>query len=194
MSNQPDQPQQYSGTPPDHTPPSYAPQPATPPAGSENPAGGQNPYGQNAYGQNAAQNYGQSPYGQNPYGQNPYSAPQTGQFTAPQFAAPTYYQGGPGYVDATSGPRGLSLASMIIGLGSLFLAGWLIIPQIVGIVLGHVALKKESPQGNPFSITGLITNYLALLIYIGIYAFVIFALMTMGDFSNGSEATWSARR
>ena len=184
MSNQPDQPQQYSGTPPDRTPPSYTPLPATPPAGSENPAGGQNPYGQN-YGQN---------YGQSPYGQNPYGAPQTGQFAQPQFAAPTYYQGGPGYVDATSGPRGLSLASMIIGLVSLLAGvGFFIIPQIVGIVLGHVALKKESPQGNPFSITGLITNYLALLIYIGIYAFVIFALMNISDFSTGPESTWSAR-
>ncbi|WP_345385057.1 hypothetical protein [Arthrobacter cryoconiti] len=136
--------------------------------------------------------YGQSPYGKVPYGQNPYGAPQGGQFQQPQFAAPTYYQGGPGYVDATSGPRGLSLASMIIGLTSLFVAGWFIIPQIVGIVLGHMGVAKESPQGKPFSITGLITNYLALVIYGGLYAFFIFGLAIMANDSGSYSSGYSS--
>lgn len=147
MSNQPDQPQPYSGRPPGYTPPGYMAQPTPPP-----------PYG--------------APEQQQPFGQNPYG-PATGQSAQPQFVAPTSYQGGPGYIDSTSGPRGLSLSSMIIGLASLFVAGWFIIPQLVGIVLGHIGLSKESPQGRPFSITGLITNYLALLIYGGIYVFFI---------------------
>ncbi|MDJ0316689.1 MULTISPECIES: hypothetical protein [Arthrobacter] len=63
---------------------------------------------------------------------------------------------------------------MILGLSSLILVGFMIVPQIVGIVLGHIGLRRESPQGRAFSITGLITNYLALLIWGVIYAFYIF--------------------
>ncbi|MEO8223062.1 MAG: DUF4190 domain-containing protein, partial [Specibacter sp.] len=116
------------------------------------------------------------------------------QFGAQQYAAPTYYQGGPGYVDNTSGPRGLSLASMIIGLVSLVAgAGFFMVPQIVGIVLGHMGLKKESPQGRSFSITGLITNYLALLIYGALYGFVLFTIAVMGfdSYTPASDGyTW----
>ncbi len=164
MSNQPDQPQPYSGTP--AGPPG---QPVVPPYGMpEQP-----------------QPYAQNPYAQNPYGQNPYGAPG-------QYAAPTSYLGGPGYVDSTSGPRGLSLSSMIIGLASLFVAGWFIIPQIVGIVLGHIGLSRESPQGRPFSITGLITNYLALLIYVGIYVFFIYVVASFRDYSTDTGDAWSS--
>ncbi|MCQ9162561.1 MULTISPECIES: DUF4190 domain-containing protein [unclassified Arthrobacter] len=161
MSNQPEQPQPYSGTPPAYGPPDYVAQP------------------------------GRQPYGQQGYGQNPYGAPAQVQFSQPQYGPPAHYQGAPGYVDAGSGPRGLSLSSMIIGLASLFIAGWLIIPQIVGIVLGHIALSRESPQGRPFSITGLVTNYLALLIYLGIYAFLIYVVATFDGASTTGD-TWSS--
>lgn len=175
----------------------YGQQPQAPQApqyGQEQQAPQAPHYGQEQYGQQpqAQPQYGQSPYGKVPYGQNPYGAPQSGQFQQPQFAAPTYYQGGPGYVDATSGPRGLSLASMIIGLTSLFVAGWFIIPQIVGIVLGHMGVAKESPQGKPFSITGLITNYLALVIYGGLYAFFIFGLAIMANDSGSYSSGYSS--
>jgi hypothetical protein len=122
------------------------------------------------------------------YPGQPAPQPQYGQ---PQYGAPTNYLGGPGYVDATSGPRGLSLSSMIIGLTSLFIAGWFIVPQIVGIVLGHIGLSRESPQGRPFSITGLVTNYLALLIYVGIYAFFIYLAASLTTYSTGTGDTWS---
>lgn len=211
MSNQPEQPQYQPGMPQDYTPPGYTPAPAAPPVFDAPPADfqGQNqqfnnpqapfqpPYGQvnqDPYGQPFAQPYGLPPLDQHGQPiQNPYGAPIPGQFGAPQFAAPTYYQGGPGYIDATSGPRGMSLASMIIGLSSLFIAGWLIVPQIIGIVLGHIGLSKESPQGKPFSITGLITNYLALLVYGGLYLFLIFIWSVMGteSYSPSSEPyTW----
>ncbi|MCU6480385.1 DUF4190 domain-containing protein [Arthrobacter sp. A2-55] len=183
MSNQPDQPQQYPGTPPGYTPPGYTAPPGPPQSDVPYTPPSDNPYGQPPYGQN--------PYGQPQYGQNPYGGP-AGQFQQPQFAPPTFYQGGPGYIDATSGPRGLSLSSMIIGLVSLFIAGWLIVPQIVGIVLGHIGMKKESPQGKPFSITGLITNYLALVIYVGIYAFLVFLASSLSYDPNASSSEWSS--
>lgn len=176
-----DQSNQYPGAPDGYTPPGYVADPA-PLNLQKQPAPFQP--GQNYPGQNYP--------GQNYSGQPTYGAPVTGQFAQPQFNAPTYYQGGPGYIDATSGPRGMSLASMIIGLTSLFLVGWLIVPQLVGIVLGHVGMAKESPQGRPFSITGLITNYLALVIYGGMYAFFIFFLATAGAFSESTGETWSS--
>lgn len=170
VSDQPDQPQPYSGAHPGYTPPGGSPQQPSPPPGyPAPPAPGQGGYGQNPYGQN--------PYGQPPYGQ-------------PAYLAPTSYQGGPGYVDAASGPRGLSLASMIIGLTSLFLAGWLIVPPIVGIVLGHIGLRKESPQGKPFSITGLITSYLALVLYLAIYALGIYLYAALIE--GGTDAGFTS--
>ncbi|POH59348.1 DUF4190 domain-containing protein [Arthrobacter glacialis] len=180
MSNQPEQPQPEPGQPGSPTPPYAAPavpdsflgqnqQFQNPPAPQYGPpAGGQ--YGQQA--PFAQQPYAQQHYAQQPYGQQPY---------AQHYGGPTYYQGGPGYADKTSGPRGMSLASMIIGLVSLVAGfGFFMVPQIVGIVLGHIGLKKESPQGRSFSITGLITNYLALLIYGALYGFVLFGLAMMG--------------
>ncbi|WP_062008358.1 MULTISPECIES: hypothetical protein [Arthrobacter] len=131
---------------------------------------------------------------QQPYPGMPQDYTPPGYMTAPgpPFAAPTYYQGGLGYVDNTSGPRSLSLASMIIGLSSLFVVGWFIVPQIIGIILGHIGLSKESPQGKPFSITGLVTNYLALLVYGGLYFFFIVVFAALGaDSSSPSSQTYT---
>lgn len=166
MSNQPEQPQPYPGQPANYTPPGYIAPPVPPQY--ETPPAPDNYYGGQQQFQNApAPQYGQ-PQFQNPPGS--------------QYSAPTYYQGGSGYVGVNSGPRGFSLTSMILGLTSLILVGFMIVPQIVGIVLGHIGLRKESPQGRAFSITGLITNYLALLIWGVIYAFYIFFFaMIMSD-------------
>lgn len=96
-----------------------------------------------------------------------------------------YYQGGPGYIGTTTGPRGLSLTSMILGLASLVAgAGFFIVPQIVGIVLGHLGLRREDPQGRGFAITGLITNYLALVIWGLLYIFMIFVIAAAESGSN----------
>lgn len=106
--------------------------------------------------------------------QQPYAQP-------PQFNAPTYYQGGPGYPGSV-GPKSLSLTSMIVGLASLVLVGFLIVPQIVGVILGHMGLKRESPQGRGFAIAGLVLNYLALLIYgliVGIW--IVIALLAVAS-------------
>lgn len=158
MSDQPDTPQPYM--PPSYNSPPVPPymQPA-PPAQSAAPVP---PY----YAQPAA-----------PAAQQPYSQP-------PQFNAPTYYQGGPGYPGPV-GPKGMSLTSMIVGLASIVLVGFLIVPQIVGIILGHMGLKRESPQGRGFAIAGLVLNYLALLIY-GIIVGIWFAIVLVAASSSGS--------
>lgn len=160
MSDQPDTPQPYM--PPGYNSPPVPPyvQPA-PPVQSGQPVP---PY----YAQPVA-----------PAAQQPYSQPS-------QFNSPTYYQGGPGYPPPV-GPKGMSLTSMIVGLASLFLVGFLIVPQIVGIILGHLGLKRESPQGRGFAIAGLVTNYLALVIWgivVGIWVILVLV-------AAGSSASYS---
>ena len=152
MSDQPESPQPYM-------PPGYNSPPVPPyvqPAQSAAPVP---PY----YAQPAQS---AAPYA--PAAQQPYAQP-------PQFNAPTYYQGGPGYPGSV-GPKSLSLTSMIVGLASLVLVGFLIVPQIVGVILGHMGIKRESPQGRGFAIAGLVLNYLALLVYgliVGIWIAIV---------------------
>lgn len=171
MSNQPDQPQPYPGEEPNQAPAGYY-APAVPPY--QAPVAPESVRSQNAHFQDP-------PVASAPYGQPHYVAQQAPQYwnqQAPQHGAPAYYQGTPAY--AVSGPRGLSLTSMILGLTSLILLGFLIVPQIIGIILGHLGIRRESPQGRAFAITGLITNYLALLIWGGLYVFMIIGLAAMG--------------
>ncbi len=70
-----------------------------------------------------------------------------------------YSPGSPGGGQQPGGPQGLSLASMIIGLSSLLFIDWLMLPQLAGVILGHMGLRRESSQGHSFAVTGLITNH-----------------------------------
>ncbi len=104
----------------------------------------------------------------------PYGAPNYG---TSKYGAPAYYQDPQGLTPqpgAVTGPQGLSLTSMIIGLASLIFVGGLMVPQIVGLVLGIFGIQRESPQGRGFALTGIITNSLALLIYAALWAFGLF--------------------
>ncbi|WP_051389379.1 DUF4190 domain-containing protein [Arthrobacter sp. 35W] len=140
------------------------------------------PYGQQPYGQQPADPqapYGQQPYGQpgqpGPYGQQPYAqqpAPYGQQPYAQQpYGQPAYY------APASTGPKALSITSMVLGLASLVLGfGFLILPQIAGIITGHMAMKKEAPQGKAFYLTGLISSYLALVGYVLVWVLIIVSL------------------
>ncbi len=57
-------------------------------------------------------------------------------------------------------PKGLSLASMVLGICSIFL-GWTFIAPIVGFILGMVGLRRE-PAGKGMARTGVILNALML--------------------------------
>lgn len=98
-----------------------------------------------------------------------------------------YPPGTAGFPDASEGSSALSLASMIIGLVSLVFVGWLVVPQVVGIVFGHIGLVREQPQGRSFAVTGLITGYLALLIYAGIWIVGLFLLRTIGGYEYSTR-------
>lgn len=60
-------------------------------------------------------------------------------------------------------PKGLSVASMVLGLVSIFLGFTFILP-IIGFVLGLVGLKKE-PAGRGMAITGVVLSGLILAIW-----------------------------
>lgn len=200
VSNQPDQPQPYTGQPEGYVPPGYIAPPVAPYQDAQYQApqeqvpqqqAAQYPTPQYQADQYQTPQYpapaSQGMYnGQNQQFQTPQASPYAQQFPnpqGPQYAAPTYYQGGPGYMEANSGPRGLSLTSMIIGLASLVVGfGFLLIPQIVGVILGHLGLGRENPQGRAFAVTGLITNYLALLIFGGLYALMFIGIMSSGSY------------
>ena len=171
MTNQPDQPA--------HTPdqPPYAPSGSEPvQQGWAAPAGPGGQFPQQTYPQPP---YGQVPYAQNQYGQNQYG--QNAHVPNP-------------YAEPASGPTGLSLSSMVIGIVSLVFLGWLMVPQIVGIVLGHIGLHKESPQGRGYAIAGLITGYLALAIYAGIYLVGLLFLGLLGSNFSEHEVTYASIR
>lgn len=86
---------------------------------------------------------------------------------------PAYPGGGYGQVPADQSGTGLSIASMVIGILSVIGGFTLVIPPIVGVVLGHMGLKRE-PRGRGFAIAGLVTNYLSIaFLVLGILALVL---------------------
>ena len=124
----------------------------------------QNPYQQNQYQQNPYQQnqYQQDPYQQDPYRQNPY-----------QQVPPT-----PGYQPPNGGSKGLAVAALVCGIGSIPLGLFTSFPGtilgIIALILGIVALKKKQPQG--FGIAGIITGIAGAVI--GIIMLII-ALMVL---------------
>jgi hypothetical protein len=125
---------------------------------------------------------------QNPYAQpNPYAAAPAAPAAQPNpyAAAPTApqpYSYGP-YVPQP--PKGLSIASMSLGIGGLLFSfaglGFLIV--VGAIITGHLAAKRQ-PYAKGFWITGLVTGYLGLGFSL-IYG-VIWLLFIIAAFSSGS--------
>ena len=61
----------------------------------------------------------------------------------------------------------------MIGILSVIGGFTLVIPPIVGVVLGHMGLKRE-PRGRGFAIAGLVTNYLSIaFLVLGILLIVL---------------------
>ncbi|WP_246036577.1 DUF4190 domain-containing protein [Sinomonas susongensis] len=173
-------------------------------AHSQNPSGqnasGQNPYGQNPYGQNpysqpqGSSPYSQSPYGQGSYGQGPYSSSPYGQGSQSQPTPPPYGQQYPPsygyqqcpqpYAYAQPEPRTLSIVSMVCGIASLLGFGFLLLPQLAAIVLGHLALSRE-PAGRGLAIAGLATGYFCLLITVVVIAFIVIGIASISQYHSG---------
>lgn len=103
----------------------------------------------------AAPGYGGAGYGGAGYGYAP---------------APAYGYGAPLQPGQTEG-TGRSVASMIIGIISIVGGFALFVPPIIGVILGHMGLKRE-PNGRGMAIAGLVMNYLSL-------AFVLLGLVLL---------------
>ncbi|WP_085528541.1 DUF4190 domain-containing protein [Kocuria massiliensis] len=102
----------------------------------------------------------QSP--QQPYNpQQHYSPAQPQQSYAPQPV---------NYLQAPAEPKGMSVASMVIGLVNIFM-GWTVILPIIGLILGLVGLRKE-PAGRGMAITGVILSGLIVLGWVVIFLFL----------------------
>ena len=178
---------------PGDSPAGYEPPQFVPPQGPSIPAPplyDQNHYGQNQYGAGQFSQPGEysqpgdqygaayaqppSPYGQgsSPYGQPAYGQPAYGQ---PAYGQAAYY-GMP-----AQQPKGLSIASMVLGISSVML-GWFVVPQIAAIITGHLALRRE-PSGKGMSITGLVLGYLCLLGYGAFWLLLIIGLTYSSTYS-----------
>ena len=123
-----------------------------------------------------AAGYGGAGYGDAGYGGAGYDAagyaPAYGQGGAPYgYGAPL----APGQTEGT----GRSVASMIIGILSIIGGLTLLFPPIVGVILGHMGLKRE-PNGRGMAIAGLVMNYLSLaLLLLGVVLVTILIVAGM---------------
>jgi Domain of unknown function (DUF4190) len=127
---------------------------------------------------------------------DPYAQPVQPGYVAPGYApgyAPAYQ---PGYYGAPQPPKGLSIASMVLGIAGVVLGIWYgigLFPSIAAIITGHMAQKRQ-PHARGFWIAGLITGYVGLLFsLIGVALLVIVivviangagAASSFGDFGN----------
>lgn len=75
---------------------------------------------------------------------------------------------------STQPERGLSIASMVLGILSLFF-GWTVVVPIVGVVLGAMGLKRE-PEGRTFALAGLWINGAILVLGLILLVIVIVAI------------------
>ncbi|NKX55111.1 DUF4190 domain-containing protein [Arthrobacter sp. E918] len=103
------------------------------------------------------------PYGYQPgYGMQ--QPPGYGTYGTPGYGQPGYGLGQPA-------ARGLSVAALVCGLVSMVTIGLFFIPQILAIVFGHLALRRE-PAGRTMALAGLIMGYIVAAIWAVLLFFV----------------------
>ena len=97
-------------------------------------------------------------------------------------AQPTAYAAPQQQYRAPQAPKGLSVASMILGLGGLLLSffglGFLI--NVAAVITGHLASKRQ-PHAKGFWLTGIVTGYLGIafsLVYGAIWANYFYLLLS----------------
>ena len=88
----------------------------------------------------------------------------------------------PGQTDGV----GRSVASMILGIISVVGGFTFLLPPIVGVVLGHIGLKRE-PHGRGMAIAGLVMNYVSLallLLAVVFLVILVIAGISLGDYTS----------
>lgn len=126
-----------------------------------------------------------------PYVEQPYppqqSSPYQGQPRYQQAMPPNYVNQpvsiAVGYTAGAVVPKGLSVASMVLGLVSIVL-GFTFVTPLTGLILGIVGARRE-PLARGFSVTGIILNGLMLLGWVMLLAF-LFSIAAIGA---GAAAT-----
>lgn len=89
----------------------------------------------------------------------------------------------PGYPAAP--PKTLSIVALVFGVVAVATGGFLLVPQLGAVVLGHIALRRE-PEGRAMAIAGLVMGYLV----IGLWLLFI---LVVGLFLGGIASTnWNA--
>jgi hypothetical protein len=76
--------------------------------------------------------------------------------------APHGRQAGPPFPAPARGSSasGTAIASMVLGIVGLVTGGFLVIPQILAVILGHIGLKD--PRGRGFAVAGLVMGYVVI--------------------------------
>jgi hypothetical protein len=116
---------------------------------------------------------------------DPYAAvppPPPASYGAPSYA-PAYQ---PGYYGAPQPPKGLSIASLVLGIAGAFFSfayGLGLFPSIAAVITGHLARKRQ-PYARGLSLAGLICGYvglgISLLWIVGIVLVVVFVAASPG--------------
>ena len=96
---------------------------------------------------------------------NPYAAPPA---ATPPGVVPSPYAGAP-----AAQPSTLSVLSLVFGVIGLVLSLFLVglLPAIAGVILGHIALKRE-PHARGMAVGGLVTGYVGVAISV-LWALII---------------------
>lgn len=111
----------------------------------------------------------------------PGGGPDAWNHEGPQHGYPQQYQQ-PGYPAQTQRPSGvLAIVSLVSGIVGLLSLGLLLVPEIVAIICGHMALRRE-PHMRGVAIGGLITGYLGLL-----FLLLVGGLVTVGLFASSAS-------
>ncbi|GAA1126416.1 DUF4190 domain-containing protein [Citricoccus alkalitolerans] len=108
------------------------------PSGQGTPSGQSGPYGQSGAG---------NPYGPRPGHTGPWDA--SGRQAGSPFPSAGH----------SAQPTGLAVASMVLGIVGVVTGGFLFVPQILAVILGHLSLHRDR-QGRGFAIAGLVMGYL----------------------------------
>lgn len=108
--------------------------------------------------------------------------------TPPPHAVPpaSPYAGAP-----LAAPSTLSVLALVLGIIGLVLSFFFIglLPAIAGVILGHLALKRE-PHARGMAIAGLVTGYVGIAISVlwGLIVLVPFVLLWL---AVGAAGVWS---
>ncbi len=123
------------------------------------------PAGETGYGQQPEQTYG-PPYGSpaqpyaGAYGQ-PYAGPPYGGQPSGGPAGTFSAYGQPAYYVMPREPKVLSITSLCCGIAVFLGFGFILLPQLAAVILGHLALSRE-PAGRGMAIAGLVLGYIGI--------------------------------